>query len=178
MKILNFTATEVLPALLDRSKTQTIRPAFKKVPTRKLLQELGCKPRKLDFTVGREARFKVGEEVKLMWNQRSRYGFFCSCGDNKNGLMNFCVQANRAKVQEHVVFNKCLGFGKIAEVFKIDMCVGNDAPFITGYTLKQRNELALRDGFKSGDEMVVWFMKRYGLDDPKLFWVYRWEWEK
>ena len=32
MKIINFTATEILPSLLDKSKTQTIRSTLKKCP--------------------------------------------------------------------------------------------------------------------------------------------------
>ncbi len=49
MKCLNFTAVEVLPSLLDKTKTQTIRPAWK------------------NYYQEKPARFKVGDKVKLYW---------------------------------------------------------------------------------------------------------------
>ena len=85
MKILNFTVVEILPSLLDKSKTQTIRPAWKK-PTKKEIEEIN-KPRKYKsalikiHTFEKSPRFKVSEKVMLVWNQRSKYKIFCAmCG--------------------------------------------------------------------------------------------------
>jgi len=72
VKIINFTAKQVLPSLLDKSKTQTIR----QVKYKKVEVNADC-----FFTEEKPPRFVVGEEVKLLWNQRSRYKFFCrTCG--------------------------------------------------------------------------------------------------
>ena len=63
------------------------------------------------------------------------------------------------------------------------MWSGNDAPLVSGYSLKQTHDLAKRDGFKSGhDGKYVDFYnyfcsKQYNwLDTPKKFAVYRWKW--
>ena len=151
MKILNFSVVEILPALLDKSKTQTIRPAFK---------DNKEKP----------ARFKVGEKVKLMWKQRSKRKLFCKkCGYNCFQVKNKITE----KCDGTTFFKKKLGIVEITEVFKIEMWTGNDVPLITGYKLKGTYKLARRDGFK---DLFNWFHKKYDLSEPKQFWVYRWKW--
>jgi len=62
MKIISFSTVEILPALLNKRKTQTIRPAWKawKLP-------LGAFTTKQDIEpIMKEPRFKVGEKVKMM----------------------------------------------------------------------------------------------------------------
>ena len=83
MKLLNFSAVGVLPSLLDKSKTQTIRPAWEWnegyyknkdniLDSRRTCGEGCCN----DFMEKKPARFKVVDNVQLMWNQRSKYRFF------------------------------------------------------------------------------------------------------
>src|SRR3990167_11483451 len=73
-KILNFTVKDILPALLSKAKTQTIRPAWHN----KLVYVENGKPKE------KPPRFKVGGNVKLLWNQRSKYKQFCkNCGNHK-----------------------------------------------------------------------------------------------
>lgn len=71
-KILNFTAVEILPALLSKAKTQTIRPAWVKFNCKNCDES----KEKYNHIAEKPARFKVGDEVKLMWNQRSKYFLF------------------------------------------------------------------------------------------------------
>lgn len=158
MKILNFTVEEILPSLLDKSKCQTIRPAWK-------------------GNIKKEARFEVGEKVKLLWNQRSRYNWFClECRTRFTDLKkDFLADAIRCLDCNKPAFNKHLGNVEITEVFKIEMWIGNDAPFISGYSLSESKKLAELDGFQSYKDFVNFFL-RYDLSEPKQFWVYRWRW--
>lgn len=146
MKVINFTAVEILPALLDGSKTQTIRPAFSKHPCG------GEKP----------ARFKVGEKAVLMWNQRSQYSMFCSvCGK---------VFIEHSTCQNGYAFRKSIREVEITEVFKLRL----NAEEAYGRGLPFYQELAKRDGFKDSTEMFKWIHENYDLSTEKVFWVYRW----
>lgn len=160
MKAISFSEMKILPALLDRTKCQTIRPAWNdKGP--------------------REARFKVGDNVKFFWKQRVAAKFFCSVCGKPNDLEIphlGCIVGGKEKG-----FKKILGGGVITEVFKIEMCVSNGASLITGYDLKTTCALAKKDGFKAGKTgkytgFYNFFHKNYDLWTPKEFWVYRWRW--
>ena len=147
MKILNFTATEVLPSLLNKSKTQTIRPAWKDYPVKDGVVNLdkGVRKYKVSGTYGKDnwkvhtnkpPRFKIGEQVKLLWNQRSKYKWFCYyCG---KGLKVKIIGGFEEMIPCHThspyatynlppldSFNKLLGTVEITEVFKIEMGYGN-----------------------------------------------------
>lgn len=167
MKVINFTAKEILPALLRREKTQTIRPAWRdwdKYMGRGLAQNLE-KP----------ARFAVGEMAKLMWKQRSLDQWFWKT----NG-----EECDTPMIAGNDKFHKELGIAEITEVFRIKM--GRDAdglrPFwvmdALGYFVPMDfvEELANRDGFDSAQKMFEWFDNAYDLSSPKPFWVYRWRW--
>jgi len=180
MKILNFSVVEILPALLDKSKTQTIRPAFKyKVPS------LGIK-RKIRFE--KPARFKIGEKVKLMWNQRSKYKMFCKhCGKGipilEGNVLDNCFCDYPHKDYPLDTFHKFLGTAKITEFFKIEMYFINELMFgirINGkeLTIMEISELSKLDGFNDLEEMFKWFDEKYDISKPKQFWVYRWKWLK
>ena len=88
----------------------------------------------------------------------------------------------------HVTFNKHLGNAEITEVFKIEIKKTNsifqyeihtDYPngrfnwFI--YTSDFIKELAKLDGFKSAEDMFIYFDNTYDLSQSKPFWVYRWK---
>ena len=156
MKILNFTAKEILPALLDRSKRQTMRPAWELYKNFNLIHLDG--------------RFKVGEEVQLVWNQRSKYNWF-----NKNTG----AEIKNPIFSSELIFHKKINMIEITEVFKIEMCKIVDGSFhvkddIYGYWFRDNvKELALLDGFKSSEEMFQWFDERYNLSESKPFWVFR-----
>ena len=179
MKIISFSAVEILPSLLNKTKTQTIRPAWKYVKVLDTGYEaIRDKP----------ARFKVGDKVKLIWKQRSpKNSWFCSiCGRQQVPL----IDSSHTPMHPHLfhymnpnktMFHKILGTATITEVFKIEMgkYAGPDGYFV-GTPHKdtpQPKELAKRDGFKSAKEMFKWFDKHYGLSQPKNFWVYRWKYE-
>src|SRR3990167_2761374 len=89
---LNYTVKEILPALLSKAKTQTIRKAWNEEATcfwcNKKFKSLikHCKnnheelsARSYDYE--KAATYKVGDKVKIYWNQRSKYKLFCkNCG--------------------------------------------------------------------------------------------------
>ena len=140
MKILNFTVPEILPALLSKAKTQTIRPAWKEKPYMVNILAGVKNPPKEIFP--KPARFKVGDSIKLLWNQRSKYHYFCRiCGtdfDNSKSYGDYgtCKCGTRIEgiyianhtlagtIQHSVCFNKLLGTGTITDVFKIEMSKG------------------------------------------------------
>jgi len=92
---------------------------------------------------------------------------------------------------------KLLGTGTITEVFEIEMVAWKmEYPnedldvyqikqgkytfeFAIGLkgTIKEVEELAKLDGFKSGEGMFKYFNKNYDLSTPKRFAVYRWGWD-
>jgi len=87
---------------------------------------------KLIFTREKPPRFKVGDEVKLIWNQRSKYRCFCrKCGkgllalDSVQSCEHFFPFDPTEKVKLNInnidkyTFYKTLGTGVITEVFKI-----------------------------------------------------------
>jgi len=73
-------------------------------------------------------------------------------------------------------FGKVLGEGKITDVFQIEM--SNKGIVQDSKNWDGIDELSKRDGFKSSKEMFSWFDKRYDLQIPKKFWVYRFRWIK
>lgn len=166
MKILNFSVTEILPTLLDKSKTQTIRPAWEKIP--KYTRE-DYEP---DLIAPKPACFKVGEKVKVMWKQGSKYRKFCKeCG----GPATECPMSS-------LYFNKILSKIEITEVFKISLHFKKHkegkACIIDwkGSYFSDRYKLAKKDGFKGIVEMFIVIDKMYDLSNPKEFHVYRWRW--
>ena len=209
MKILNFTATEILPSLLDKSKTQTIRPAWSKKSVitikhkttpkefkkfKKILENINknniiVSPDYDVETLFKPPRFNVDQEIKLMWNQRSQYKWFCrTCGKkvakerdtNKRCHNCYCEPHPSTWDKYYFNFNKTLGTAEITEVFEIEMYKSNCASWIKpckGYYVPDLN-IWEKDGFSSEEEMFAWFDKAYDLRSPKKFHVYRWKWLK
>ena len=186
MKAINFSVIDILPSLLDKSKTQTIRPAggYEKVIPNCEGYNIwyGKKP------IKKPARFKVKEVVKLVWKQRSKYEFFDkqtgeAMGDGKYPYL----------PSSKLMFNKLLGTVELIEVFKIEMGLekyengvpseywikkGRCKPYIDNSLYKILfKDLAKRDGFSSAEEMFNYFDKNYNLNIARPFWVYRWKWK-
>ena len=197
MKIISLSVEEILPSLLDKSKTQTIRPAFINCETcyNKGVIDIGGEGELCYDCEGKSswkekpACFKVGEKAKLMWKQRSKYKIFCEkCGvgleDGKNpNLTALMSSKNKCGCVADLLY-KHLGDVKITEVKKVKMGYMNDengkrVPFVDyeegGF---DNQSLAKRDGFKSVKEMFSLLDKKYDLSTPKVFWVYRWKWIK
>jgi hypothetical protein len=170
MKAISFSAVEILPALLDHSKTQTIRPAWKECKM--------CGVYLDQCPHGRvTSQFKIGDLVQLMWKQRTspKDSYFCTtCGSIVKGGYYTCS----CKFDIYRPFPKILGTVKLTEIFTIEMWKGNDVPLVSGYTLKESEELAKRDGFKIYKEFFEYFAgRRYDwLEKPKTFEVRRWDW--
>lgn len=188
MKTLSFSVVEILPALLDRTKTQTIR-------------------------VNRMARFKVGDKVRLYWKQRSSFKYFCrTCGESVpiqdekfyETLDVNIVPPPHCK-ESRGVFHKLLGEVEITDVFEIKMYYNqNKKELLMSYfvfsdkmKIKAENSKIVGvdvepinvnilekdfwklDGFKSYEDFKKFFTSKYiFVDDkiPKQFMVYRWKW--
>lgn len=77
--------------------------------------------------------------------------------------------------------NNFIGVVEITDIFKIELWIGNDAPLVTGYRLRDTYDLAKKDGFPAGSNgkyrlFYEFFMGHYDLSGAKPFWVYRWIW--
>lgn len=198
MKTLNFTATEVLPSLLNHKKVQTVRPAFcKDCVNPKLFNDLKFKSdRAYQEMIMSEhkPRFNVGDTITLYWHQRTspKDAWFCQdCGNQIDKCSDFHSVWAECKsmvctgwdgpIRKVKCFPKILGQGKITEVFKIEMfyVAGFPTLRVDGMPLNDEFmlDLAKKDGFKNVKDMWNWFDKRYDLDkiEHREFWVYRWE---
>jgi len=200
MKTINNTCLEVLPGLLDKSKTQTIRPAWKdcydliKEEAINVEQSL---PRPAMYKtikgtnfVEKPSKYKVGEIVKQVWNQRSKYKWF----DSKTGKAIEQPEIRDLRKGEDSIrlrnaFKKHLGNVEIIEVFKIEIYkfkIGFGIRNLTRYVTlsfgspflreKQVEDLAKRDGFSTVEQMFEYLDKNYDLSTPKEFWVSRYKW--
>lgn len=186
-KILNFTAVEILPALLNKTKIQTLRPGWKYgdlITNRCCPDSPHCDCKKEYIMLNKPARFSVGEKITLMWNQRSKFEYFCvKCGKGVYSCGDYFSERECCKGNTQF-FQKYIGEAVITEVFKIEMdknpnSITNVSEF--GITSSNRSAidfegLAKKDGFKSSKNMFKWFDERYNLSKPKPFWVYRWHW--
>ena len=160
MKQLNFTAKEILLSLLNKSKTQTIRKAWKHSSTN---------------TYRTPPKYEVGDEVELIWDKDNPNKYFWK----NNGKP---VYKELRIVPMDIAFNKNLGKVKITEVFEIEMWKNENGYF----RFKQLNlpwltipdNTAKQDGFKSAIDMFTYFDKKHDLSSSKKFHVYRWEWLK
>lgn len=199
MKVLSFSGSDevylkyILPALLntfitkDKTKpvkTTTIRPAWKTVRFSEFNDDLSKKKggRHLDVERIKEPRFNVGEPVRLEWKSRnSPKGsyFCCNCGRKTTGKNDEWDNEMCPVHGSCDAFEKILGYGKITEVFKIEM--RKDQTQSDGYGVKRLDrtlecfkDLWERDGFTDAETMFSWFDSHYDLKTPKTFWVYRW----
>jgi len=193
---INFTAIEILPALLDKSKTQTIRPLFKI----EWLKRNPLKPQDKEGVMHKkEPRFKVGDKAKLYWKMRSKDWWHCACGK-------FSIQSSKIAKEAHTlpplaatthsiacsnkIFPKLLGEVEIIEVFEIKMShlpengwrmsmpnlkIGHDIDTQEN-NIKFIQDIFQKDGFKELMQFFTWFDKKYNLSTPKRFAVYRWKW--
>lgn len=205
MKIINFSVVEILPHLLNKTKTQTIRPAWKEELGNPLADQdiisVNTRYKEIPYKKWNEKppRFKVGDHVQLYWKQRGKYKWFCqACGvpAKEDGSKISCEHHG------YDTFNKLLGTAKITEVFKIEMYKTYFKYQVTGkgqwlscddeYDLKQ---FAKRDGFRDGvipikagvsgsyfvetavEQMFKTIDKMYDLSSPKTFYIYRWVWK-
>jgi hypothetical protein len=202
VKIISFSAVEILPALLNKTKTQTIRPLWEDLNLKKIFPKTST-----DAYVLKKPRFKVGDKVKLMWKQRSKYKWFCKkCGGEINypqhkeefgavyekksknayiyhkGFEKGECKFENVEVSFIPTFPKLLGTGTITEVFEIEMNKNyvSERDGVAIRVLKERkedyDEFARRDGFKDLEELINWFDKHYDLSTSKRFAVYRWRW--
>src|SRR3990167_3219094 len=162
MKILNFTAKEILPALLRKAKTQTIRAAFEYKSKGILVDN----PKyELQERIEKPARFKVGDKVQLMWNQRSKYQWFCT----QCGLWTLLSKGLKSNCHNKTIFNKHLVNVVITEVFKIMMGKEMDGYYLSVEGLPAKwwltyaktqpiiKDVYPKDGFKSAEQMFAYF---------------------
>lgn len=200
-KIINFTATEILPKLLTREKDQTIRPAWKTwIDTEAYINNFVRKGQPI-----KPSRFKVGDKIKLMWCQRSKYKLFCktcggyvfmkkeisedyqtlwceTCNHLAVGKLSLIPNEETERKLKIMTFHKILGEGEINELFDIEMWKRDNKYFIADkmrgqWTRKLIEDLSKRDGFKDSESMFKYFDKNHDLSNPKIFEVRRWIWK-
>ena len=189
---------QIFPALLNKIKKQTIRPAWKELEPINDEKIVGLKK----VIADKQSRFKVGEKIRLYWKQRGKYKWFCRlCGDPlipiKSALK--CknehviiqkeilekIKSNPSELKLYNIFNKILGEVEITKVFEImlhkkDLKNGTHAlkimPLRSAMLFGERQNIVTRDGFKSTEDMFDYFGKNCDLNSPKKFYVYRWKW--
>ena len=204
MEILNFTAVEILPSLLDKSKTQTIRPAWEIIKDKKMaVLNFEKKSRPLEWRIEKQPRFKVGDKVKLMWNQRSSFKWFCkehghplkeaftisgNLGISECGIKYSDLMMETMLIPPPDIFNKLLGTGIIIDIFKIRLAnsriynfalIQSDGSVYAEWNLRYKDcsdvwEIVSSDGFKSAEDFLNYFDKMYNIAEGREFWVYRW----
>jgi hypothetical protein len=175
MKAISFSAVEILPALLSREKTQTIRPAMIEIKYKDVE----------DNAIASLPRFKPYEQVQIIWKQRTspKGAKFCRhCGLEEREIEYRPGEHDRM-IRTDMWFPKILGTVEITEVFQIEMGKDRVKVPIEGrlYLSDRKNEyntlfLARLDGFETSRQMFLWFDRYYDLSQPKRFWVYRWKW--
>ena len=173
MKIINFTCVEKLQCLLDKSCSQTIRPAWEEKILEKAFVCDGCGIKgELTGIYDKLAKFRVGEKVRVVWDKDSKYKYFM-----KNTQLP-CVTEGLVPSKEtrSLYFNKVLGVVKMVEVFKIQMHKYHVSVGAYNYSYSASEFLSGKDGFESGRAMGDWFNKHYDLSSSKEFFVYRWKW--
>lgn len=168
MKSMNFTAREILPSLLDKSKIQTIKKTW-------------CNEITLCFKGHTKEglhlpKYKVGDIVKIVWNRDSDYNTFCencSGGIHYAAIAHSCAgKTTSIPLEKLRTFDKNLGKVKITEVFEIEMWSN-----ATGYCfLPYSDSTIILDGFVSPKSFFKYFAEKYDLSSPKKFYVYRWKW--
>lgn len=176
MNTLNFNVKEKLQSLLDKSCTQTLRPAWKLEWQDDYThgEHINC-----EVKVEKPSNFPIGEKFKLVWNKESKYEWFCKshglpakdwvnaeeddedelCGDS------LCRLNMKSFNEFRYFFNKLLGTGTATECFKIEIAKSDEARYKKyGYgwevgkcfatfpnEIKETvTYLAKRDGFKDG----------------------------
>jgi len=159
MKQMNFTTKEVLKALLDKTKTTTIRKAWKEMIITEE-QDIGeATPTIID----KPCKYKVGEIREVVWKKESKEEYFCKRHGN-NIITKFSNIEKDFKIDEYsarnfrfgrecgctppaiydnmerelfdsLFFNKNLGKVKITKVFEIEM--GEDSRYATSDKVKE-----------------------------------------
>ena len=175
---LNFTVKEVLPALLSKAKTQTIRKAWQECyfdHKDDNLKENCTLCNGLDV-VEKPATYKVGDKVNVYWNQRSKYKKFCCCHGMGYDVPEKILQDHHLYSLEF--FWKNLGRVEITEVLKIELQREPHIDLLNGIPIvdSSMTDLWEKDGFSSAEQMFETIDKMYNLSKPKPFYIYRFKW--
>lgn len=186
MPCLSFSCKEILQALLNHKKTQTIRLFPIEIAKSRNTKEF------LKAEWFKKPRLRVGQVVSLYWKQRSRKRLFCNkCGEGGNDFGGEIVCKHECK--EFKLFPKLIGKVKLTEVFQIEMWKSRLPMEGGGYSIKDlrfkpyfpdgsnidkvsQENLARKDGFKSAEDFFRYFDKAYDLSQLKRFAVFRWRW--
>lgn len=191
MKTINNSFVEVLPALLNKTKTSTMRKAWKEI---KEIQEIdnlefgltknGIKPSYTEKKsqikiIEKPPQYEVGEQYKMVWDEEEKeYTEFCIC----HGI-GFGDKGTRHKQIEGLkYFNKNFGVIEITAVNKIWLRKKENeyqikeekTPWLHYPT--QLNGFAKREGFKSAEIMFKKIDKWVDLSTPREFWQYGMRW--
>lgn len=188
---MNHNCTEVLPSLLNKTKTSTMRKAWKKDLSNPWadedLIEVNYRTKTVPFKEDNKKppKYKVGDKVRMAWTGEQKevlkyWDIPIPHHSAKTGRIEFDREGNITKV--------ILGTVEILEVQEIEIGKEtvrpqDDEPFEFCYASINDEEintieLAKSEGFKNPEEMFDWFDKKYNLDAPKRFWRYVFKWLK
>lgn len=191
-KHLNFTCKEILPALINRTKTTTIRKAWEIIKEQSMGHSTMGRP---PGTYDKPAKFKVGDEVEIRWRHESgkigsEYSsYFCkrhgdyidTKNDFKPGIIhakNFGFRCGECTPQVHyqymdiqlfdrLAFNGRLGKVKITDVQKVEIVKEEKEFFISS-----ENTFYLMPGYEKYGDTVNALSKSEGFSSPEQMFKY------
>ena len=163
MKQIKFNEPKVLKALLEKTKTSTLRKAWKNCVCASYWNmnsklENPCRICDKKGQIEKPCKYEAGEEVELVWT-----------GNDNDSIDSFVKKG------------QIIGKVKITSIRKIFAWNGNDAPLFDGFSLREFYALNDREGFNRGPngkctEFFNWLHKYAdGFDTKKPFWLIRWD---
>ena len=179
MQQIKFNNPKILKALLDKTKTTTIRKAWKY----KTLEKVENKMLYSNETIDKPCKYKVGEIVEVVWKKDSCHKYFKKDTGEAVFLENFGL--GMSEILDDNLFNKNLGKIKITKIEKIWI----KKHIVDGYFISDREDtqryylgsnwierLSKSEGFKSPEEMFK-FLEEYARDlsEAKPFWLVSFE---
>lgn len=151
IKILSFSVVEILPKLLSKEKTTTVR---------------------LDKG---KPRFKPGEQVKVVWKQMSPHKYFST----QTGKPWIKEILDWKEGHFSGYFKKEMGIIEITSVEKIEMKIADNSGLVMlkSDTILDPYMLARTDGFHDFNQFSECFRNFYDLKEWTPMYVYFFKWQ-
>jgi len=208
MKQLKFNCKDILPALLNKSKTTSIEKGWM---NRDLSESAHIRRTQLGinsegYVVEKSCEYKVGEEVEIVWKKKGKwlcrkhcepiiqtvrdYSPFPEDENFPSRPTDFIECSKGCKFVQvpdtrTICFNTLLGKAKITKVEKIEIFSSTNPLMIVRrigknhYEDRELEPIAKLEGFKSSEEMFKYLEEYVGsLEEPKPFYLITWEWIK
>ena len=185
---MNFTAVEILPALLNKTKVCTTRKAFK--IEIEIIDVMNGQPVEKENIVERPSKYQTGDIVNAVWDKDSESNYF----NSKNGKEIIGFKDAILRLEKEInngegkgFFYKTLGKVRIKSVEKIKISKDTSGLHKPKYFISVQDSdgefndilekpFAKKEGFESVEIMFRWFEKYADLTTGKEFWTYSLEW--